>query len=317
MKTLPAAVFLLSVGGPPLLGVGPAAGEPVGTFTTVQGTVTVKPEGAPAPKKVRPYDTVGPAAAIEAAAASRANVLFADDTLLTLGQDSRLEIREQAYQPGGKVRRFVALLKKGAIRLLVGKSFETDESTFEVHTSTAVVSARGTYFAVWTEEQPARSRDEGKGEPGSAAPRMSGVTGVANLGRTGNLAFGSGGATVIVLPGQFSQAASGAPPTMPLPLDTEGLQNKPMSSALADTDLLDSPRPESPQAALAALGVAAGMPSGAGLAETVAGLPGGQAPSGSQMIPGSPIPVTPVTPPAVVSGAFVPRSTINLTIQLP
>lgn len=307
MRTWVQAVAIVLVAGLGTFERG-AMAETVGLFTTVQGTVTVRAEGATVPAEVRPYDAIGPAAAIETDPASHANVLFVDDTLLTLGRRTRLEIREQAYQPGGKIRRFVALLKQGAVRALVGKTFETEESTFEIHTSTAVVSARGTYFALWTEEQATRER---------ASPTAGGVTGVANLGRSGNLAFGSGGATVIVLPGQFSQAAPGAPPTMPLPLDTEGLENRPLSAALADTDVVDHPRPESPQAVLAALGLLPGLESAAGLPQTVAGLPGGQAPSGSLMMPGRPLPIIPVTPPAVVSGAFVPSSTVTLTIQLP
>ena len=146
---------------------------------------------------------------------------------------------------------------------------------------------------------------------------MEGATGVANIGRNGNVAFTSGGATVLVLPGQFAIAMPGAPPSMPASIQTHIV---PVATAISGTMLPDVPKQESPREALAEAGIIGGGTKGQTLAGPVmakGGSLGGQAPSGSYMLPDWPFPVTPVTPPAVASGAAFSNTTVNLTIRLP
>jgi hypothetical protein len=141
---------------------------------------------------------------------------------------------------------------------------------------------------------------------------------VANIGRNGNVAFTSGGATVLVLPGQFSIALPGAIPSMPSSIQA---QIVPVNSAISGTLLPDLPRQESPREALAAAGIGGAVTRAiAPVGPTVAraGSLGGLAPSTSYMLPDWPFPITPVTPPAVTSGAaFGGTSTVNLSIRLP
>ena len=145
-----------------------------------------------------------------------------------------------------------------------------------------------------------------------------GASGVANIGRNGNVAFTSGGATVLVLPGQFSIALPGATPSMPTSIQ---IQIVPVSSAISGTVLPDLPKQESPRDALAAAGIGAAAAGAAvapgGPAVARVGTLGGTAPSTAYMLPDWPFPITPVTPPAVVSGAAPSNSTVNLTIRLP
>ena len=281
-----------------------------GTFIAVQGTVMMQPATLTAPRAVRPYDEIGPLAVIETRSTSRAKILFDDDTLIAIGEHSRLGMMEQTYQAGSDSRAFVAHLARGRARALVGRSFKGDNSIFEVHSRTAVVSARGTYFVMWIEEAPRPPATKGrKGEPPSpsaadATEDYEGATGVANIGTSGDITFTSGGATVLVFPGQSSIALPGSPPSMPVTIDTQAIGTGPVAAALAGTVIPDIPRPESPRAALAAVGIGGAAWSAPSVATmAMVGAPGGQFPSGGYAAPGWPIPVTPATPPAVVSGS--------------
>jgi FecR protein len=264
---------------------------------------------------LRQFDEIGPLSILESQKGSRCKVLYTDDSLLTLGDNSRLEVVEQSYEVGGDQRAFVAHLSRGSVRALVTRQFEGGNSTFEIDAGTSAVTARGTYFVTWVNGKPPagkRAMEEGM--------EMEGASGVANIGRDGNVAFTSGGATVLVLPGQFSIALPGAPPSMPSSIQTHIV---PVASAISGTVLPDTPKKESPREALAAVGIGeAAAVTGERLtvAPVVAkaGTLGGNATSTAYMLPDWPLPITPVTPPAVVSGAaFGGTSTVNLTIRLP
>ena len=84
---------------------------------------------------------------VQTKAASRAKMLFRDDSILTLGENSRVVINDYLYAEGRKKGKTVFNLMEGKLRSLVGNN------EFEVHTPTVVVAARGTYFITWSEVQ--------------------------------------------------------------------------------------------------------------------------------------------------------------------
>jgi len=127
---------------------------------------------------------------------SRARALFQDDSMLTVGENSRVEIDEYIYNPEVNVRRAIVKLMQGQVRALVSKVFKANGSKFEIHTPSAVAAARGTYFTVWVEN---------------------GLSGIINIGEKGRVDFTSGGMTVAVDPGYFSIAHEGQAPSVPLP----------------------------------------------------------------------------------------------------
>lgn len=289
--------------------------DSVGVVLAVRGTVTMQPATMKPPVALRPFDEIGRLSIFDSQAGSRCKVLFADDSLLTLGDNSRLEIVEQTYESGGDQRAFVAHLSRGSVRALVARQFEGGNSTFEIDAGTSAVTARGTYFVTWVNGKP----PAGKRPVDEEGMEMEGASGVANIGRSGNVAFTSGGATVLVLPGQFSIALPGAPPTMPTSIQTHIL---PVASAISGTALPDTPKKESPREALAAAGIGEAAAPGERLTTAPvvakAGSLGGNGTSTAYVLPDWPLPITPVTPPAVVSGAaFGGTSTVNLTIRLP
>ena len=292
-----------------------AESETAGIVLAVLGTVTMQPATMTPPVPLRQFDEIGPLSILDSQAGARCKVLYADDSLLTLVDNSRLEVVEQSYEPGDDQRAFVAHLSRGSVRALVARQFEGGNSTFEIDAGTSAVTARGTYFVTWVNGKPPAGK-----RPTEEGLEMEGASGVANIGRTGNVAFTSGGATVLVLPGQFSIALPGAQPSMPSSIQTHIV---PVASAISGTALPDTPKKESPREALAAVGIgeaAAAPGERLAIAPLVAkaGTLGGNAPSGAYMLPDWPFPITPVTPPAVVSGAaFGGTSTVNLTIRLP
>src|SRR5438093_3713741 len=172
--------------------------EGIGLFTAVQGAVTVTHPHLAKALPVNLHDEVLFKDVIQTRTESRTKAFFDDDSILTVGEKSRVEITDYIYDPDRNLRRMVVKLVQGRLRALVAKVFNGTGSAFEIHTPTAVVAARGTYFVVWVEK---------------------GVTGIVNIGQSGGVDFTSKGKTVRVNPGEYSVAPAGVPPAQPLVYD--------------------------------------------------------------------------------------------------
>ncbi len=203
-------------------------GETIGLYTAVQGAVQVThPVQTDKTQTALPVSLHGDVLfrdVIETKEESRTKALFEDDTLLTIGSNSRVEITEYIFDPDQGRRSTLIKLFKGRLRALVGKLFAKMGSKFEIHTPTAVAAARGTYFVMWIEENPG--------------------VGVANIGATGTVGFTSEGQTVAVQPGQYVVAPIGQPPVFPLPITSAA--PKAVGNAIQDTNIQDSAAPETP-----------------------------------------------------------------------
>src|SRR2546428_2369652 len=190
---------------------------------------------------------------IETQADSRAKALFEDDSILTVGENSRVEVSEYIYDPANNQRSSVLRMIQGKARALVGKLFAGLGSKFEVHTPTAVAAARGTYFVVWIEEKA--SQKMGLNEIGTVRPvsvqglelaeLQAGGAGVANIGRCGHVAVTSGGKKVEVPPGNYSFAPAGMPPFAPVIITPSAPPG--VTGAITGTEVPDVPQPESPR----------------------------------------------------------------------
>jgi hypothetical protein len=131
---------------------------------------------------------------IETQRGSQAKALFFDDSLLTIGEHSRVEITEYLFDPARDKRCLVVKLVRGVVRVLVGKVFTGKGSKFEIHTPSAVAAARGTYFVVWADGRS---------------------SGVVNIGDHGRVDFTAKGLTVGLGPHQFSFSKARTLPTRP------------------------------------------------------------------------------------------------------
>lgn len=186
-----------------------AGREGIGFYTAVSGRVTVEHSGETQMFPVKLHDQVLFKDMIETQRQSRTRAFFEDDSMLTVGENSRVEINEYVYQPEHNLRRAIVKLMQGRVRALVSKVFKANGSRFEVHTPSAVAAARGTYFAVWVEN---------------------GQSGIINIGEKGRVDFTSGGKTVAVDPGFFSIAQAGSAPSDPMPHHIGADNDKPVKS---------------------------------------------------------------------------------------
>src|SRR3989442_3951264 len=226
--------------------------QAIGFYLTVIGKPTVVHVGQPAAMPVKLRESVYFKDVIETQADSRAKALFDDDSILTVGENSRVEVSEYIYDPANNQRSTVLRLLLGKARALVGKLFAGRGSRFEVRTPGAVVAARGTYFVVWIEEKAGQK--VGMNETGTVRPvsfqglevpeLQAGGHGVADIRSSWNVAFTSGGQTVVVPPGSYAFAPPGMPPFGPViitPTPPPG-----GTGAISGPEGLDVPQPEAP-----------------------------------------------------------------------
>ena len=201
---------------------------PIGTFATVEGAVTLSRDTVTEPHAVKYQDDIILRDVIETQRHAYAKALFEDDSLLSVPEQSRIEISEYVYDPARGIRSTIIQLTQGAVRALVGRVFSGTGSRFEVHTATAVAAARGTYFVVWL-------------EPGGKS------TGLANIGDKGDVAFTAAGETVVVKPGYYSLVHPGVVPAPPVQIDSSVPAVK---QAVETTELPNTVLAESPKMAL-------------------------------------------------------------------
>lgn len=118
-----------------------AAEQQAGRFVQLRGSATIERGKAKLSAKIK--DGILASDTITTDAASRAKLLFIDDSVLTMSDNSKLVVKEFIYSKGEQGKSVFNLLD-GKMRSVVGKT------KFEVHTPTAVAAARGTviYFDV-------------------------------------------------------------------------------------------------------------------------------------------------------------------------
>jgi hypothetical protein len=175
-----------------------SAQQSIGAVSTVKKQVHVTHPGQDQVLLVKSGDGVIFQDTYETEAEARAKLLFQDDSLLTLGEKTRLQITENVYNPAQDQRSAVMKLLSGRVRVLVGKVFTGAGSKFEIHTPTAVAASRGTYYIVWLFMQ------DGKLATGIAV--LEGTVEAGNID-------GTISGTVQLGPNQYTIVTDTAPPT--------------------------------------------------------------------------------------------------------
>jgi len=194
----------------------------IGFYTAVLGQASVTHPGEARVLPVKLHDEVLFKDVIQTQYESRTRALFQDDSMLTVGENSRVEIDEYIYNPEKNVRQAIVKLMQGQVRALVSKVFKANGSRFEIHTPSAVAAARGTYFTVWVEN---------------------GQSGIINIGEKGRVDFTSGGMTVAVDPGFFSIAHEGQAPSVPLPHHLGQNDNDESGATVKSAELIQASSP--------------------------------------------------------------------------
>ncbi|HEX9759070.1 MAG TPA: FecR family protein [Nitrospiria bacterium] len=164
---------------------------------------------------------------------AKLKLLFEDDSILTLGENSRLEINENIFDPDQGKRSTVLNLVSGSVRALVGKFFGGPDSRFEIHTPTAVAAARGTYFIVWNEKDKKGLNEKG-------------LTGIVNIGSKGLVEAKNENSkikgSVLLGENQYTMVEEGKSPTPAAPIDLKLLGN-----LLVKTEIKDQVAQEIPK----------------------------------------------------------------------
>jgi hypothetical protein len=269
-------VLLILVAAPPGWGHD-AAVNPVGQVTAVQGKVLVAHSGGSNALRINVPDEIVPHDVIQTDNRARSKILFQDDTLLTIGENSIVEIAEHTYDSSVDIRSVTLKLAQGKLRALVGRIFGGQGSKFIVRTPTAFAASQGTYFVVWTDGT---------------------MSGVANIGTTGQVSFTSGSRTVVLNPGQFTVAAAHAAPA-----PVSSLVGAPVdiNQAVASTEFKEAFISEAARDVLRGLDrrpepvAAIQWNNSAAMYTPPAVISGAVTPP---VIPPPPVPVTPVSPPS-------------------
>ena len=82
---------------------------------------------------------------------SNAQVLFLDQTVITIGEKSELTIDEFIYDPQTNDGKFVSNIKSGTVKVITGQISKKNPDNLKVNVTTGTIGARGTEFVVLAE----------------------------------------------------------------------------------------------------------------------------------------------------------------------
>ena len=132
MKTKIFILILASLLTIPSLSFG---ADNIGAVVALKGNAVIQREAKAIEAKLK--DSIQLVDVVETKEQTRTKMLFIDDSVLTLGEKSKVSIREFVYSKDKEGRSIFNLID-GKMRAVVGKA------GFEVHTQTVVAAARGT-----------------------------------------------------------------------------------------------------------------------------------------------------------------------------
>ena len=82
---------------------------------------------------------------------SNAQILFLDQTVLTLGEKTEITIDEFIYDPNSNDGSFVSTVKSGTVKFITGQISKKNPDNLEVKVPAGTLGARGTEFVVLSE----------------------------------------------------------------------------------------------------------------------------------------------------------------------
>jgi FecR-like protein len=183
-RLLASAVLLLWAVG--------ARAQEVGTIAELDGTAEIGRGGAWTAASVGAPIQQGDR--LRTKRPGRLRVVFQDDSVLTLSDNSELVVDQQVFDPAqGKTQSTLRLLQ-GKVLALASEYYERARAVYEIRTKTAVAGVRGTEFAVYYD--PRAEVTEVVGVHGRVE-----VHSVVDLLRRG--AFVTPGELTSVAPGEF------------------------------------------------------------------------------------------------------------------
>lgn len=123
-----------------------AADKAIGVVKKAEGAVSLERHGESL--AVKTGTKVAEKDVVQTGGDGSVGIIFSDDTLLSLGPDSRLVLEEYAFEPAEGKFAFWTRLSRGTAAYLSGKIVKLAPEAVKVQTPNAMVGVRGTKFAV-------------------------------------------------------------------------------------------------------------------------------------------------------------------------
>jgi len=125
----------------------PLSAQEVGTVAAVEGVAEIERGGARTPAQNGGAITLGDQ--LWTGRPGHLRIVFQDDSLLTLEDDSHVTVDEHVFDPAatGKARSLLGLLQ-GKVAAVVSDYYHQPGTSYEIKTPNAVAGVRGTEFAV-------------------------------------------------------------------------------------------------------------------------------------------------------------------------
>ncbi len=142
------ARLLLMLLGLILLCPVPAAANPIGTVISLTPGVSVLRDGQTLPLALK--DPVEAQDTIVTDATGKAQIIFSDDSTVTLANSTNLDMSEFNYEDGDPA--FKGHVGQGLVRVITGKIVEQNPDGFSITTPHATVGIRGTVLDVGVDE---------------------------------------------------------------------------------------------------------------------------------------------------------------------
>ncbi|WP_294966938.1 FecR family protein [Sulfurimonas sp.] len=79
---------------------------------------------------------------------SSVGLIFKDNTRISVGPNSKLEIEQYLFEPAENKEGFVTNLSKGSMECITGLISKVNPSAFKVKVKTATMGIRGTHFII-------------------------------------------------------------------------------------------------------------------------------------------------------------------------
>lgn len=156
MTMNPKIFFLLCV-TIPLIIISPSFAAvkkaPVGAVVAWTGDVYLYHEGEPKGINIKDTEGVYPLDTIITSVRSRVKLLMNDDSVLNIGENAKLVVKDYSLVEANDKRVSVMKLVVGTVRVLVGRVFRGSESRFQIETPTAIAGLKGTDFIVSANEK--------------------------------------------------------------------------------------------------------------------------------------------------------------------
>jgi hypothetical protein len=196
--------------------------QEVGTVAAVEGTAEIERAGVRTPAQNGAAITLGDQ--LSTGRPGHLRVVFEDDSLLTLDDDSSVTVDEHVFNPaaGGNVRSLVGLLR-GKVAAVVSDYYHRAGARYEIKTRNAVAGVRGTEFSI-------------SYDPHSDVTEVVGISGVVSV----HSAVDPSAPGILVTASEATTVVAAEPPSMPRRLNDSLIQQEQRQIQFMGTGWLES-----------------------------------------------------------------------------